>query len=168
MNLGRFVGLIVALVLLFAGAVFFFFRYTFTAGGLQEIQTAVGMEVAQPERHVVPEGFTGWMVVDYGVEGAPPLAVEDGVVVFEYPESGPLETSNPAPDSDGLLHKRYFERQGDELRALSRLSEVWGEYSLRAIEDDGSSRRSFGFFVGSLGEFRASHRPLPSPGPLVD
>jgi len=166
MNLGRMVGIIVALVLLFAGAVFFVFRYTFTTGGLREIQTAVGIEAPAPERHIVPEGFRGWLSVDYGVDGMPPLRDEDGTVVFEYPETGRIETSTAAPVSDGLLHKRYFERHGAELVPLSRLSQIWGEYSLRAFEDDGSSSRSFGFFVGTMGEFRASERPLPGLIPL--
>jgi hypothetical protein len=166
MNVGRIVGMIVALILLFAGAVFFMFRYTFTAGGLQQVQTAVGIEAPSPERHIVVEGFRGWVSVDFGVEGAPQLGNEDGAVIFEYPESGHIETSNPAPDSDGLLHKKYFERRGGEVVPLSRLSQIWGEYSLRMIEDDGSSKRSFGFFVGTAGEFRDSERPLPGPLPL--
>jgi len=165
MNLGRIVGTIAALVLLVAAAIFFLFRYTFTTGRLQKVQTAVGMEAPPPERHIVPEGFRGWMVVNYGVKGSPPLAIDDGVVVFEYPDSGRLETSTPAPDADGLLHKEYFERRGGELVPHSRLGQVWGEYSLGAIEDDGSSSRSFGFFVGSLSEFRVSKRPMPSLGP---
>jgi len=166
MNLGRIVGMIVALVLLFAGAAFFMFRYTFTTGGLQQVQTAVGIEAPPPERHIVPEGFRGWMSVDYGVEGAPPLRDEDGTVVFDYPETGRIETSTAAPDSDGLLHKGYFERHGAELVPLSRLSQIWGEYSLKAIEDDGSSSRSFGFFIGTMGEFRAAKRPMPGLVPL--
>lgn len=166
MNLGRVVGMIVALVLLFAGAVFFVFRYTYTTGGLQQVQTAVGMEAPPPERHIVPEGLRGWVSVDYGIRGTPQLGDEEGTVVFEYPENGHLQTSTAAPNSDGLLHKAYFERHGEELVPLSRLSQIWGEYSLKAIDDDGSSRRSFGFFIGTLGEFRASERPLPGLVPL--
>ena len=166
MNLGRIVGMIVALVLLFAGAVFFFFRYTYTTGGLQQIQTAVGMEVAPPEKHIVTEGFRGWMRVDYGIEGAAPLGLEGEVVIFEYPESGLLETSNQAPEADGLLHKQYFENRNGELVPLTRLSQVWGEYSMRSIEDDGSNSRSSGIFIGTMGDFRAAERPLPGLGPL--
>jgi hypothetical protein len=166
MNLGRIVGVIVALVLLFAAGVFFVFRYTFTSGGLQQVQNAVGIEAPPPERHIVPEGFRGWVVVEYGIEDTPPLDDNDGTVVFEYSETGHLETSTQAPAADGLLHKGYFERRGTELVPLSRLSQIWGEYSLRAIDDDGSSKRSFGFFVGTLGEFRASERPLPGLVPL--
>jgi len=166
MNLGRIVGMIVALVMLIAAGLFFVFRYTFTTGDLQQVQTAVGIEAAPPERHIVPEGLRGWIRVDYGVEGAPPLGVEDDVVIFEYPESGHIETSTPAPDTDGLLHKHYFEQRGAELVPLGRLSQIWGEYTMRAIEDDGSSSRSFGFFIGTLGEFRDSERPLPGLVPL--
>jgi hypothetical protein len=166
MNFGRIVGTIVALVMLFAAGLFFMFRSTFATGDLQQVQTAVGIEAPRPERHIVPEGFRGWTRVDYGVEGAPPLDVEDDAAIFEYPESGHLETSTPAPDTDGLLHKHYFEQRGAELVSLSRLSQIWGEYTLRAIEDDGSSSRSFGFFIGTIGEFRASKKPLPGLVPL--
>ncbi len=166
MNLGRIVGIIVALVLLFAAGVFFVFRYTFTAGGLQQVQTAVGIEAPAPEKHIVPEGYRGWIAVDYGVQGAPPLGDQEGTVLLLYPETGRLETSTPAPSADGLLHKTYYELSGTELVPLSRLRHIWGEYSLRAIEDDGSSKRTFGFFIGTLGEFRASKQPLYGPVPL--
>jgi len=166
MNLGRIVGFVVTLVLLLAAAAFFFFRYTLTSGRLQKAQAAIGMEVAPPEKHIVPEGFRGWMKVDYGVEGAAPLGLEGEVVVLEYPGSGNLETSTPAPEADGMLHKQYFESRGGELVPLTRLSQVWGEYSMRSIEDDGSNRRSSGFFIGTMGEFREAERPLPALGPL--
>ena len=166
MHLGRIVSMIVALVMLIAAGLFFVFRFAFTTGDLRQVQTAVGIEAAPPERHIVPEGLRGWIRVDYGVEGAPPLGVEDDAVLFEYPESGHLETSTPAPDRDGLLHKHYFERRGAELVPLNRLSQIWGEYTVRATKDDGSISRSFGFFIGTLGEFRASERPLPGLVPL--
>ena len=166
MNLGRIVGFVVALVLLLAAAGFFFYRYTLTSGRLQKAQAAIGMEVATPEKHIVPEGFRGWIRVDYGVEGAAPLGLEGEVVIFEYPESGRLETSTAAPEADGLLHKQYFENRDGELVPLSRLSQVWGEYSMRSIEDDGSNSRSSGFFIGTMEEFRSAERPLPALGPL--
>ena len=48
---------------------------------------------SRPERHIVPAGYKGWLVVEYGVDEAEPIPVEDGVAVFHYPESGALPTS---------------------------------------------------------------------------
>ena len=37
--------------------------------------------------HLIPDGFTGWVSVAYGVEGAPPLPVENGQLLLRYGES---------------------------------------------------------------------------------
>ena len=90
MNFGRIAGVIVGIMLVVAATLFFLFRYTFTTGRLYQVQTALGIDAPPPERHIVPEGFTGWALIHYGIEGAPKLPVVDGVTVAEYPESGRL------------------------------------------------------------------------------
>jgi len=161
MNLGRIVGVILAVLLLVGSAVFFFFRYSFTAEGLYRVQTAVGMEAAQPERHIVPGDFQGWAILHYGVEGAAPLPVESETLIVEYPPSGLLETSTSGPDDPGFLHREHFRRSGDGLEPLSRTGEVWGEYNMvRRVDEDGHAYgRSTGFFVGTLAAYREAERP---------
>jgi hypothetical protein len=165
MDLGRTIGIILAVLLLIGAAVFFFFRYSFSSEGLYRVQSAIGMDAVPPERHVVPEGFRGWAVMHYGVDAAEPLRDDNGTLVVEYDASGSLETSTPAHQDQGFLHREYYERTPDGLRLLRRTGEIWGEYNMRIATDDGGviTGRSTGFFVGSMSEFRESERPRPGP-----
>ncbi len=165
MNLGRIVGVILAVLLLVGAAVFFFFRYSFTAEGLYRVQTAVGIDAAHPERHIVPEGFRGWAILHYGIEGAAPLPVENETLIVEYPPSGLLETSTPGPDDAGFFHREHFKRTAGGLEPLTRTGDIWGEYNMvSTIDDEGKETgRSTGFFVGTLTEFQKTERPRAFP-----
>lgn len=161
MSIGRSIGAIAGVLIIIGAAVFFFFRYSFTAEGLYRIQMAAGMDATPPESHVVPEGFQGWAVLHFGVEGAPALSLDGETRVVEYPTSGRLETSTPSADDQGFAHREYFRRTNNGLVPLSRLGEIWGEYNLRVVTDDQGAvvQRSTGFFVGTMAEFRAAERP---------
>ena len=163
LNPARAATTIAIVVLVVGAAVLFFFRFILTPEGLFKVQNAIGIEAVPPEHHVVAEGFRGWAVLRYGVEGAPELETVDGVLVIEYPPSGRFETSTPLSNSAGLLHKGYFERKGDAIVPLERLDAIWGEYTMTIYDDDegGSYGRFVGFFVGTLSEFRGSERPRP-------
>jgi len=161
MNLGRIAGVIVGIMLVTAATLFFLFRYTFTTGRLYQVQTAIGIDAPPPERHIVPEGFRGWALIHYGIEGAPELQVVDGVTVADYPESGRLSTSTLQPDNDGFINQDFFEKRGDEVVRLTRLGSIWGEYNMVVVRDDDGElmRRTAGFFVGTSAEFRNAERP---------
>ena len=161
-TIGRLLAVIAALFLVTGAAVFLFFRSSLSSEGIYRVKTAVGLDAAAPERHVVPEGFEGWAVVHYGVEKAPPLGKEDDALILEYPATGRLETSSPAPEDKGFLHRGYYTRTADGLAPLSRVGDIWGEFSHIHLPDDGSGTvsRSSGFFVGSMKEFMATDWPV--------
>ncbi|MFC2144522.1 DUF6843 domain-containing protein [Acidobacteriota bacterium] len=179
-NIGRLIGVIAAVVLVVGAAVFLFFRSSISSEGLYRMKTAVGLDAATTERHVVPEDFKGWVVVYYAVDGAPPLREQDGAVILDYPTTGRLDTSTPAPEDEGFLHRGYYRRTASGLAPLSRVGDIWGEFSHRAFEDDdaasihqklqdgggGSIRRSTGFFVGSMTEFLATDWPAEHAKPV--
>jgi hypothetical protein len=163
MNFGRLASVAAAVLLLLGIAAFFLFRFTYSSDRVTAIQQAVGMETSPPEHHVVPEGFQGWAVVIYGVDGAPPLDESDGVVVLSYPANGHLDTATPAPTGGGFHHRSYFEQRRNGQVPLSRLGKIWGEYTMRTADDaaDAGMRLSSGFFVGTYEAFRSTPRPLP-------
>ena len=85
-----------------------------------------------PQTHLVPDGYAGWVSVSYGVDGAPPLPVEDGHRVFRYDEQGSLETSSMYDEGWGV--DDYFSVSGGTRRLLrQRLpgmeGEIWGAYT---------------------------------------
>ena len=69
-----------------------------------------------PQTHLVPDGYTGWVSVAYGVEGAPPLPVEDGYHVFRYDAQGELETSSEYEEGWGV--DDYFYVAGETRQLL--------------------------------------------------
>jgi hypothetical protein len=161
-NIGRLIAVLVGLLLVGGAAVFLFFRSSIASEGVYKIATAVGVDAAAPERHVVPEGFHGWAVVHYGVEGAPPLREEEGALIVEYPAAGRLDTSTPAPDAEGFIQRGYYTETADGLAPLSRVGDIWGEFSHLSFRFDGDmgGGRSSGFFVGTMQEFRATEWPV--------
>lgn len=163
MNIARFVGVSAALLLLAGAAVFFFFRYSFSAEGMYRLKTSLGMDSAAPERHIVPADFQGWAILHFSVAGMPPLQNDGDSLVMEYPASGRLETSTPAHDDEGFLHREYFRRTPEGLVPLSRMGEIWGEYNMRIARDEEGvmMSRSAGFFVGTMEDFREAKRPIP-------
>lgn len=48
----------------------------------------------EPNKYVLPAGFTGKIKIIYQVEGAPPLEVQDGYRVIDVPPSGQVSTSS--------------------------------------------------------------------------
>src|ERR1035438_4511752 len=43
---------------------------------------------------MIPEGYVGWLRLDYGVEGALPLPIEKGYYVVRFTRTGRLQTSS--------------------------------------------------------------------------
>ena len=162
-KIGRVVAAAAVTVVVAGAVVFFHFRYTFSAERLYQVQTSLGIDAPEPVRHILPAGFQGWASISYGIEETPPLESIDGVLIAEYPLSGQIETSTEAAKNDAFLNHEYFERTGGKLTPLNRLGQIWGEYHMRlgSNEHDQEFRRTSGFFVGSMAEFRATDRPTP-------
>ena len=160
-HLGRLLAVMAGALLVIGAAVFLFFRSSIASEGVYRVANAVGLNAAAPERHIVPEHFEGWAVAHYGVADAPPLPENEGARILEYPPSGRLETSTPAPEDEGFIHRGYYRQTVDGLAPMSRLGEIWGEYTHLIVANDGSDAvgRSTGFFVGTMKQFRATEWP---------
>jgi len=167
-HIGRMLAVIVGLLLVVGAAVFLFFRSSIASEGVYRVATAVGFDAAAPERHVVPAGFHGWVVVHYGVEGAPPLREEEGALIVEYPATGRLDTSTPAPEAEGFIQRGYYRKTVNGMAPLSRAGDIWGEFSHRTFHFDGNigAGRSTGFFVGTMKEFLATEWPVEHRLPI--
>jgi hypothetical protein len=47
-----------------------------------------------PYRFLIPEGYVGWIRVDFEVPGAPPLPVEGDYYILKFSDTGRLQTSS--------------------------------------------------------------------------
>jgi hypothetical protein len=119
------------------------------------------------QTHLVPDGYQGWVSVDYGVDGAPPLPVEDGHRVFRYDSRGKLETSSEYAEGWGIDDYFYVSgetRQILRFRPSGMEGEIWGPYTRSSIVTRVGEKViregvSTGFFVGTEEEWRANPRP---------
>lgn len=76
---------------------------------------AQNRDLTLPYRFLIPEGYVGWVRVDFDVATAPPLPIEEGYYIFKFPESGRLQTSS----SDIVESRRnqffYYSDRGTHL-----------------------------------------------------
>jgi hypothetical protein len=103
---------------------------------------------------LIPEGYTGWVRIEFEVQGAPSLPVESSQYIVKIPSSGVLQTSSPEQYGRAHDHYDYYSAQG--MSALpdsgpSRL--IWGRIN---GEKTGTSRpRKYEeFFVGTAQQFK--------------
>src|SRR6266576_3011287 len=63
-------------------------------------------------KFLIPEGYVGWLRVEYDVECFPPIPVGDGVRILRFARANLLETSSPMPEDaterQYLLRRRWF------------------------------------------------------------
>lgn len=67
----------------------------------------------RPEKFIflLPDGFKGWLCVDFGVPGAPPLPREGDARVIR-PRQGEVLATSDKTDTPGLLGEAWFEING--------------------------------------------------------
>ena len=57
------------------------------------VASSVPLRDKYPLRFLIPEGYVGWVRIDFNVKDAPPFPVEDGFYVVKIPDTGRLRTS---------------------------------------------------------------------------
>ena len=58
-------------------------------------------------RYYFPEYYRGWICIQYNIENARPLPIEDGFLVHKIPENGLLvqQLVNSSPSCPGIFFK---------------------------------------------------------------
>lgn len=106
-------------------------------------------------RFLIPDGYVGWVRVEFQTSGSPPVPAEEGHYVFRIPADGMLRTSSP--ERYGWGKDEYFYVVSDGLRKLptdvasGRL--VWGQINGERGSTSGP-RQYEEFFVGSEQQFK--------------
>lgn len=60
----------------------------------------------RPDRFLIPDGYVGWVLIEYQIKGAPPLPLEEGRDLYRISNQGRLQTSS-APE-EGMASDEYF------------------------------------------------------------
>jgi hypothetical protein len=112
-----------------------------------------------------PDGYSGWVVIEYGKQGAPALPVVDGRRVIRLDETGYLATSTG--QEFGILDDRfvYIGSQRREFGGTSSAGgpRIWARRT-GSFQETGSAKRGFDmFFVGSDVQYKEHANPEPQP-----
>jgi hypothetical protein len=84
----------------------------------------------RPSRFLIPGGYVGWIRIDYKVDNASPLPIEDGHYLIKIPSSGLLKTSSVF--EGGVATDEYFSYSYDLRKELV----YFGDDSLQMIWDN--------------------------------
>jgi hypothetical protein len=142
------------------------------------VLAAAGCDVPRsPCHYLIPDGYVGWLRVDYGVNAAHapgfgvksalPLPVKDGILLYEFPPSGHLVTSSSM--GYGSAKDEYFYVADGRRVPLSQAHDtgmVWGGFNGRA---GGAASQTQFFFIGTkadFDEFGKLDAAVPKTGPI--
>jgi hypothetical protein len=111
-------------------------------------------------KFLIPEGYVGWLRVEYDVRGAPPIAVQDGVKAFRFTGASVLETSSPMPEDAAERRYFYYAEDASERDLAADYQDgkgmIWQEHP----GSRGGKMCLFEFFVGTE-EQSLVRRPPP-------
>jgi len=109
-------------------------------------------------RFFIPEGYSGWVRVEFEVSGAPALLSEAGQTVLKIPATGVLRTSSPEPY--GWAKDRYYYYSNAGSRPLPDSgsgSLIWGKINGQTVGSSGR-RKYEEFFVGTSQEYQGQKK----------
>lgn len=117
----------------------------------------------QTVRFLIPEGYSGWVRVDFDVPGSPGLVQTEGNMLIQIPPSGTLKTSSPAK-LGGLRMYDFYSMHGT--RSIPQSGDgrfIWGK--INGVASGASGKREYEeFFVGTEQQFKEQAGQLKSDG----
>ncbi len=134
-------------------------------------------ERRQPRRYLIPDGYVGWLRVDYGVNAAHargygvdrayPLPVENGFRIYRFPASGHIVTSSSI--EEGWAKDEFFYVADGKMTELSQAkgsNMIWSVFNGRV---SGSATQTLFLFVGTEEEknqYADRRDPIPKHGAI--
>ena len=109
---------------------------------------------ARPGTYVIPNGYIGWVRVDYNLENAPPLPIENGRQLYRFPPSGKLQTSSTLEHTRGRDVEYFYASQDSRLPLKSTDrgggGMIWGQFKNSMACSRGETKECYEYvFVGS-------------------
>jgi hypothetical protein len=69
-------------------------------------------DTRRPDKYLIPDGYVGWVLIEYEVKGAPRSPIEDGYHLFKIPHNGHLKTSSPLEYGSATDEYYYVSTKG--------------------------------------------------------
>ncbi len=118
------------------------------------LEMGTGNSTHRSSRFLIPDGYTGWIRVEFEVQGAPPLPMEGCQYVLRIPSGGILRTSSA--EQYGFAKDHYYYDSAQGVRSLPDSGPavlIWGK--INGEESGASGKRKYEeFFVGTQQQFR--------------
>lgn len=124
------------------------------AGMVVQFGGGIRSSARHSSHFLIPEGYTGWVRIEFEVPGAPTLPMQDGEYVLQIPPTGVLRTSSPEQYGWANDHYDYSSAQG--LRSLPDSGPnqlIWGKLNGEEAGAPGP-RKYEEFFVGTQQQFK--------------
>jgi len=115
---------------------------------LLTLATNVACQTRTPEVIEVPDGYAGWVIVEYGRPDCPSLLMQTGKLVVRLNERGRICTSHAPPEGGAFDTWLYRKDDGTTKEIDQRTTVHGGTYF-------GQTKRRI-IFVGTENEWRAS------------
>jgi len=112
-----------------------------------------GNSTRRSVRFSIPAGYTGWVRVEFEVQGATPFPVEAGQTMAKIPPDGLLRTSSP--ELYGWAKDSYYFYSGDGLQSIPDVGSgrlIWGKINGETYGTSGK-RKYEEFFVGTQQQY---------------
>lgn len=105
-------------------------------------------------RFLIPDGYTGWVRIEFEVQDAKPLAMEDGEYILKIRPDGVLRTSSPERYGWARDHYYYYSAQGVRpLPDSGSAGLIWGKINGEGSGTSGK-RKYEELFVGTAQQFK--------------
>ncbi len=117
-------------------------------------------------RFLIPDGYTGWIRIEFEVKGAAPLQTEQGETVVTLPASGRLSTSSQA-QHDWTNDSFFYVSASSPPRKLPSSgadSLIWGKLNGETTNSSGTHKYEE-FFVGTAQQFKDQLNEFNRPTP---
>lgn len=117
--------------------------------------TSCHEEKRRPSRYLIPDGYVGWVRIDYKVKEAPALPIEEGFYLIKFPPDGHLRTSTP--NEYGWATDEYYYYSDSDRKPLKATGwggggMIWGGFTGSLQGADGTYE---GVFVGTEEQFKS-------------
>jgi hypothetical protein len=66
----------------------------------------------RPCHYLIPEGYVGWVQINFGLKDAPPIPIENEARIFKFSESGLIETSDTIEYGSAKDYFFYYSGEG--------------------------------------------------------
>jgi len=122
--------------------------------------------IRHSSRFLIPEGYVGWVRVEFQIKDAPLLPVEGGECLFKFPPSGLLRTSSSEEYGWAKDHYFYYSEKGARILPDTPPGGgglIWGK--INAEESGPLGKKKYEeFFVGTEQQFGEQTRGEQNAG----